>query len=51
MDLQLIVLCGLTFVIYLIGALAYAARYGIEARALATPPKRLKLQAYAENFR
>ena len=32
-------------------AQAYAARYGIEARALATPPKRLKLQAYADNFR
>jgi len=29
----------------------YAARYGIVARALATPPKRLKLQAYADNFR
>ncbi|HET9630440.1 MAG TPA: ETC complex I subunit [Novosphingobium sp.] len=30
---------------------AYATRYGIETRALATPPKRLKLQAYADNFR
>jgi hypothetical protein len=32
-------------------ALAYAARYGIEARVQATPPRRLKLQAYADNFR
>jgi len=32
-------------------AQAYADRYGIEARALSTPPKRLKLQAYADNFR
>ena len=30
---------------------AYAARYGIAARIQATPPKRLKLQAYADNFR
>ena len=30
---------------------AYAVRYGIEARTIATPPKRLKLQAYADNFR
>ena len=30
---------------------AYAVRYGIEARAMAPPPKRLKLQAYADNFR
>jgi hypothetical protein len=30
---------------------AYAARYGIDARVHATPPKRLKLQAYADNFR
>jgi len=30
---------------------AYAARYGIEARVAATPPRRLKLQAYADNFR
>jgi len=30
---------------------AYAARYGIAARAQATPPRRLKLQAYADNFR
>lgn len=32
-------------------AQAYAERYGIEARVQATPPKRLKLQAYADNFR
>jgi hypothetical protein len=32
-------------------ARAYADRHGIAARALATPPKRLKLQAYADNFR
>lgn len=32
-------------------AKAYAAKYGIAARVLATPPKRLKLQAYADNFR
>ena len=32
-------------------AQAYADRYGIAVRALATPPKRLKLQAYADNFR
>jgi hypothetical protein len=32
-------------------AQAYAERYGIEARVHATPPKRLKLQAYADNFR
>lgn len=32
-------------------AVAYAARYGIEARVHATPPRRLKLQAYADNFR
>ncbi len=32
-------------------ALAYAGRYGIEARVHATPPRRLKLQAYADNFR
>lgn len=29
----------------------YAEKYGIAARVLATPPKRLKLQAYADNFR
>lgn len=32
-------------------AQAYADRYGIDARAIAAPPKRLKLQAYADNFR
>jgi hypothetical protein len=32
-------------------AQAYADRYGIEARVAVTPPKRLKLQAYADNFR
>jgi hypothetical protein len=32
-------------------AQAYAARYGIEARIHQTPPRRLKLQAYADNFR
>ncbi len=29
----------------------YAARYGIIARIHATPPKALKIQAYADNFR
>jgi len=32
-------------------ARAYADRYGIDARVQATPPRRLKLQAYADNFR
>ena len=32
-------------------ALAYAAKYGIEAEVHAAPPRRLKLQAYADNFR
>ena len=32
-------------------AQAYAAKYGIEARVIPTPPKRLKLQSYADNFR
>jgi len=32
-------------------ARAYAAKYGIVARVHATPPKTLKLQAYADNFR
>ncbi len=32
-------------------AKAYADKYGIAARIHATPPKRLKLQAYADNFR
>ena len=30
---------------------AYADRYGIPARVIPTPPRRLKLQAYADNFR
>lgn len=30
---------------------AYAARYGIEAEVHSTPPRRLKIQAYADNFR
>ena len=32
-------------------AQAYADRHGIEARQISTPPKRLKLQAYADNFK
>lgn len=32
-------------------AVAYAAQHGIAARVHATPPKRLKIQAYADNFR
>lgn len=32
-------------------AQAYAARHGITAQVHATPPRRLKLQAYADNFR
>jgi hypothetical protein len=32
-------------------ASAYAERYGIEATVHATPPRKLKLQAYADNFR
>lgn len=32
-------------------AKAYAERYGIEAYVAPTPPKRLKLQSYADNFR
>lgn len=32
-------------------AQAYAARYGIPASSHATPPRRLKIQAYADNFR
>jgi hypothetical protein len=32
-------------------AVAYAERYGIEATVHATPPRKLKLQAYADNFR
>jgi hypothetical protein len=29
----------------------YAKKYGIAARVHASPPRRLKLQAYADNFR
>ncbi|PKB25125.1 ETC complex I subunit-like protein [Novosphingobium kunmingense] len=32
-------------------ARAYAERYGIDAAVHAVPPRRLKLQAYADNFR
>lgn len=32
-------------------AKAYAEKHGIAARVHATPAKRLKLQAYADNFR
>ena len=32
-------------------AVAYAERYGIEARIVSTPPRRLKLQSYADNFK
>jgi hypothetical protein len=32
-------------------AQAYAARYGIDAHVIPTPPRKLKLQAYADNFR
>ena len=32
-------------------AVAYARRYGIDAVVHATPPRRLKIQAYADNFR
>ena len=32
-------------------AKAYAEKYGIAARVHATPPKTLKLQSYADNFR
>lgn len=32
-------------------AVAYAAKYGIDATVIATPPKTLKIQAYADNFR
>ena len=32
-------------------ACAYAEKYGIAARVHSTPPKKLKLQAYADNFR
>ncbi|MBT0668518.1 ETC complex I subunit [Novosphingobium profundi] len=32
-------------------AKAYADRYGIAVEVHATPPRRLKIQAYADNFR
>lgn len=32
-------------------AKAYADRYGIEVHVIPTPPRRLKLQSYADNFR
>lgn len=32
-------------------AQAYADKYGIDAAVHATPPRRLKLQAYADNFK
>ena len=32
-------------------AQAYAEKYGIDAIVHPTPPKKLKLQAYADNFR
>jgi len=32
-------------------ALAYAAKHGIAAEVHAVPPRRLKIQAYADNFR
>lgn len=32
-------------------AKAYASKYGIDATFIPTPPKTLKLQAYADNFR
>lgn len=32
-------------------AQAYAEKYGIAARVHAAPPKKLKIQAYADNFR
>ncbi len=32
-------------------ARAYAERYGIDFHVVATPPRTLKLQAYADNFR
>ena len=32
-------------------AKAYAARYGIEPHVIPPPPRRLKLQSYADNFR
>ena len=32
-------------------AQAYAEKYGIEVRVIPTPPRTLKIQAYADNFR
>jgi hypothetical protein len=32
-------------------AVAYAEKHGIAATVHATPPRRLKIQAYADNFR
>ena len=32
-------------------AVAYAEKYGIASAVHATPPRRLKLQTYADNFR
>ena len=32
-------------------AVAYAERHGIDAQVIPTPPHKLKLQAYADNFR
>jgi hypothetical protein len=32
-------------------AQAYAEKYGIDCRIHQTPPRRLKIQAYADNFR
>jgi hypothetical protein len=32
-------------------ALAYAERHGIAAHVIPTPPRKLKLQAYADNFK
>lgn len=32
-------------------AIAYAEKYGIAYQLIATPPKTLKIQAYADNFR
>ena len=32
-------------------AIAYADKYGIAYTLIATPPKTLKIQAYADNFR
>lgn len=32
-------------------ALAYATRYGIDAEVIPAPERKLKIQAYADNFR